>query len=90
MIMTFTMMGTTENLIPLLGGVSRTAWPNAVRTDCSARPIRNLPPRDLQIEKKEFVKGVIISSGQQSIGITAVRFFCFILPNNQVQRNQYR
>ena len=63
MIMTFMMTGTTKNLIPLLGGVSKTAWPNAVRTDCSARPIRNLPPRDLQIEKKELVKGIIISSG---------------------------
>lgn len=52
MIMTFMMMGATENLIPLLGGVSKTAWPNAMRTDCSARPIRSLPPRDLQIEKK--------------------------------------
>ena len=56
MIMTFMMMGTTKNLIPLLGGVSKTAWPNAVRTDCSARPIRNLPPRDLQIEKKNLLR----------------------------------
>ena len=60
MITTF-MMGTKENLInrsllPLLGGVSKTAWPNAVRTDCSARPIRNLPPRDLQIEKKNLLR----------------------------------
>ena len=56
MIMMFMMMGTTENLIPLLGGVSKTAWPNAMRTDCSARPIRNLPPRDLQIEKNNLLR----------------------------------
>ena len=33
---------------PLLGGVNTTACAKAVNTDCSARPIRNFPAKDLK------------------------------------------
>jgi hypothetical protein len=34
--------------IPLFGGVKTTAWAKAVKTVCSANPIRSLPARDLE------------------------------------------
>ena len=33
--------------IPCPGGLYTAAWPMAVRTDCSARPMRSFPPSDL-------------------------------------------
>ena len=42
---------------PLLGGVRTTAWARAVRTVCSANPIRSLPARDLP--KKDLLLGAV-------------------------------
>lgn len=47
LLISYRMFYRCNNIVPLLGGVRKTACPRAVNTDCSARPILNLPPKDL-------------------------------------------